>query len=194
MNCIHEKAPRTDRRAIRTHRAIQRAYRTLVVRHGVDKVTISAVAREADIDRKTFYLHYASLDEVTEERRSAMIERIVGSLVEDKGPDRVNVNLRAVATELASILQEDPEFFRCVLGKISVDSLVEALYGPVRSAIVENSPETVAADQLGADYLIRFMLSGTIAVALQWFLADSDTPIDEIADHIQAITNRIHLT
>lgn len=194
MGRHEEGSRRKDRRAVRTHRAIQDAYRTLVVRDGLDNVTISAVAREADIDRKTFYLHYASLDEVAEERRSAMIERIVGTLVEGNGPDGVNVNLRAVATELASILQEDPEFFRCVLGKISVGSLVEALYSPVRSAIVENIPETVAADQLGADYLIRFMLSGTIAVALHWFLTDSDTPINEIADHIQAITNRIHLT
>lgn len=194
MGCNGEKGPRTDRRAVRTHRAIQNAYRTLVIRDGLDKVTITALANEADIDRKTFYLHYASLDEVAEERKSAMIERIVNTLVEGKGRDGIDVNLRAVATELADILQEDPEFFRCVLGKISVDSLVEALYDPVRNAIIENSPRAAAADLLGADYLIRFMLSGTIAVALQWFLADPDTPIDEIADHIQAITNRIHLT
>lgn len=190
MGCNEGKSLRTDRRAIRTHRAIQDAYRTLVIREGLDKVTISAVAREADIDRKTFYLHYSSLDKVAEERRQMMSDRIVRVLTANSEPDGINVNIRAIVVELANILQEDPEFFRCVLGKITIESLVEALCDPVCEAVLEKEPTTLAPDAERTNYLVRYFLAGSLAVALHWFLTDSDTPIDEIADRIQALTRR----
>lgn len=183
---------RKDRRAVRTHRAIQDAYRTLVVRDGLDKVTISAVAREADIDRKTFYLHYSSLDKVAEERKQMMVDRTVKVLTANSEPDGINVNIRAIVIELASILQEDPEFFRCVVGKITIESLVEALCDPVCEAILEKDATSLPPDRARTNYLVRFFLAGSLAVALHWFLTDSDTPIEEVADRIEAIAGSGH--
>lgn len=55
---------RPDRRVVRTRAAIDRAFRSLLARMPYDKITVSAVAREAGINRKTFYLHYLSIDEL----------------------------------------------------------------------------------------------------------------------------------
>ena len=56
-----------DRRVARTKAAVHAAVLKLVQERAFDKVTVAAVAREADIDRKTFYLHYASVDDVVDE-------------------------------------------------------------------------------------------------------------------------------
>ena len=50
-----------DRRVLRTKKAIQNAYLDLLKKKGTEKITISDIAREADIDRKTFYLHLSAL-------------------------------------------------------------------------------------------------------------------------------------
>ena len=49
----------TDRRVVRTRKAIREAFFKLMENQDYHKITIASVAREADIDRKTFYLHYS---------------------------------------------------------------------------------------------------------------------------------------
>ena len=56
-----------DRRVTRTKKSIQKAYLDLLQNKGTDKITISDIAREADIDRKTFYLHYNSTEDIIKE-------------------------------------------------------------------------------------------------------------------------------
>ena len=61
-------AQKTDRRIIRTKKAIDAALDKLLTEKDVSKITVSAIAREADIDRKTFYLHYSSIEELFSQR------------------------------------------------------------------------------------------------------------------------------
>lgn len=56
-----------DRRIIRTQRAIRNALFSLPTTTDYDKITITALADQAKIDRKTFYTHYASIDELFED-------------------------------------------------------------------------------------------------------------------------------
>ena len=193
MAASDENAPKLDRRVVRTRKAIQTAFRNLVVRQGAEKITVSALAREADIDRKTFYLHYASLDELAEEQGRLVVERITQVLVVGREPDGITVNLRTVVTELAAMFQEDPEFYRRVARELSVDSMVEALCEPVRQAIVESNPPAAELDQPGLDYLIRFFLAGTLSVFVHWFLTEPDMPIGAVVDHVQRTTGDSHL-
>lgn len=188
-----EAAPKLDRRVVRTRRAIQAAFRDLVVHEGAGKITVSAIARKADIDRKTFYLHYASLDELAEEQGRLVVDRITQVLVAGREPDGITVNLRTVVTELAAMFQEDPAFYRRVARELSVDSMVDTLCEPVRQAIVASNPPAAELDQPGLDYLIRFFLAGTLSGFVHWFLTEPDTPIDEVVDHIQRATGNSHL-
>ena len=47
------------------------------------KITVTALAREADIDRKTFYLHYDTVDAVADALLKQEAERIVEVLREE---------------------------------------------------------------------------------------------------------------
>lgn len=65
-----------DRRVARTDQAIKDAYFSLIRERGTTRITISEVARRADIDRKTFYLHYDSLKDVLDEYIEERISHI----------------------------------------------------------------------------------------------------------------------
>ena len=47
-----------DRRIIKTRRAINQAFADLILTNEIDDITITMITEEADIGRKTFYLHY----------------------------------------------------------------------------------------------------------------------------------------
>ena len=67
---------RPDRRHARTERRIREAFTELVMEKNVDKITIKELAERADIDRKTFYLHYSSVWDVLEEIQGEILEKV----------------------------------------------------------------------------------------------------------------------
>lgn len=69
-----------DKRIIRTRAAIQQAYFQLLVEKEDNKISISELARAAGIDRKTFYLHYNSKEDIIREFCDAQIDEMTASL------------------------------------------------------------------------------------------------------------------
>ena len=57
---------KTDRRTILTKTVIKDSLLELLAYSVYEKITVTAVCREAGITRATFYLHYQNLDEVKE--------------------------------------------------------------------------------------------------------------------------------
>lgn len=51
------KERKTDRRVEKTKQAMRHAFVELLKRKPYNAITISELTREADIDRRTFYLH-----------------------------------------------------------------------------------------------------------------------------------------
>ena len=58
---------RKDKRVARTEKAIREAFFKLLGDVDYEKISVSALAREAGVDRKTFYLHYKSIDALADE-------------------------------------------------------------------------------------------------------------------------------
>ena len=51
-----------DLRVVRTRKAIKRAFEEIASETGLEKMTVKALAERAGINRKTFYLHYETLE------------------------------------------------------------------------------------------------------------------------------------
>lgn len=177
---------KVDRRVAKTRRAIHEALCRLIAEEGVGKVTVSAIAREADIDRKTFYSHFSSIDDLIEQEAEGIVGRIVETVFKADGPSerRAGIRLKPMLVELASIVEQDPEMYCSLMRSLSVDQMVDALYGPVLQA-ASKDPVLAAADSDVLGFIVRFYLSGALAVFVQWLEAGGKTPIAVLADLVE---------
>lgn len=64
MNTAHNEH---SSRWMRTHHAIERAFVEMLSNHSPDDITVSSLTQHARIHRKTFYLHFTSIDDVYED-------------------------------------------------------------------------------------------------------------------------------
>ena len=104
MNERGAKGKRVDRSVLRTRKAIMNAFDKLVSTSEVGKITVSAIAREADIDRKTFYLHYKSIQDLTNKKTEAALEQVINAL-KTQGVGKTDIEqLHMALTEINSIL------------------------------------------------------------------------------------------
>ena len=67
--------PRDDPRAIRTRTAIRQAFEDLLAEKNADRIKVTDLAEKAGINRKTFYLHYETIE--------ALFEEIVRELMDE---------------------------------------------------------------------------------------------------------------
>lgn len=104
--------PCTDRRVRRTRYAIHSAFRALVARDGFRNITVSALAREANIDRKTFYLHYRGLDDLMAEEIRQIADQVAAALMPVSKGSAMAVNLRETLERVADLFLADREFLR----------------------------------------------------------------------------------
>lgn len=186
-----EKSPqKLDRRVAKTQKSIRDAFRTLIVRDGLNKVTVSALAREADIDRKTFYLHYSSIDNLIAKEAAILVERIAHAMVETDSAERkpFPLRLKSALTELANITAENPELYRCLFKSYSLTQMVDALIGPARKAAMETEQVFTTDNEEAVEFILRFCLSGALSVFIHWFMQDSDTPIETVVDIVEQAT------
>ena len=180
--------PCIDRRVRRTRYAIHSAFRALVARDGFRNITVSALAREANIDRKTFYLHYRGLDDLMAEEIRQIADQVAAALMPVSKGSAMAVNLRETLERVADLFLADREFFRSVFAEAPLDRVVEALVPAIRSRVIAQGVLPAFRDTAALDNLIRFYVGGVGAVFFHWFLGeDGGRDIDGMVDDVRRL-------
>ncbi len=73
-----------DRRTRRTKRNIRNAFLSLIQKKGINEITITELSDLADIDRKTFYLHYSTVTDILLEIEDEVAAEVLLLLTEMK--------------------------------------------------------------------------------------------------------------
>ena len=76
-----EQIKKEDLRARKTREAIHNAFKEMICEMDYDQITIKELTQRAQINRKTFYLHYASLDDLLEEFQEEIADHFISRKV-----------------------------------------------------------------------------------------------------------------
>ncbi len=170
-----------DRRVIKTRTAIREALKSLVVAKGFKGVSISSIAREANIDRKTFYLHYESIDDLVESLIKEHLTEV--SEVITRLPSEANLKeaLSIFFTEISAIIMNNIDFYRYLSGNLSIDYVIKHLSEPLLEWILELNPSLSAIDEAILSYLLSFHIAGVVAMYDSW-LQSPESDAEGIAE------------
>lgn len=179
----------TDPRVVRTRKLISDAFLDLLDNNSLNKITVSAISAKAGINRKTFYLHFSSVEDLVEYEACCLADRIIRATqkteLETGAPD-----LRTIFVELTALTAERPQMYRRILNEIPLNKLVDLLANPMCERILYEAPELSAQDARSIRYLLRYYVAGTLATFMQ-YVAEDDTPssseIIEILDAADAL-------
>ena len=89
--------PRLDRRIVRSRNAILSAFERLLMEKPLADITVSAIAREANVDRKTFYVHFGTVDGLLDAIAVDVVEMIVDSVEKTLASMDGDTNERALS-------------------------------------------------------------------------------------------------
>ncbi|MBR5497188.1 MAG: TetR family transcriptional regulator [Clostridia bacterium] len=169
-----------DRRQIKTKKAIIRAFFELTKDKDMSKITITELAKKADIDRKTFYLHFNSVAAIYNELGLKLVDILKESIINSGMADDYNaiyglfMTINEILTGKLDVIKdiakknEFTEFVFCIKD-VFCDELLKA-------SGIQNTP-----DEAKYRLMIEFMASGTVSMYLSWLKGDVDISMDELA-------------
>lgn len=175
-----------DRRVTRTKKAIQKAYLDLLQNKGTDKITISDIAREADIDRKTFYLHYDSTEDIIKEYAEEKTRELLLRLTV-KSFFSLSFDRKIFAREVNSMLAEHLEFCRMIARNDSLGFF----WNEVQNVAVDILSEIYARHSRLPESDLRiqvsFFVAGAMYVYQRWLRDEIPCSMEELGDKVSQI-------
>ena len=176
---------RPDRRVLRTRKAIMNAFDKLISSGSAEKITVSAIARTADIDRKTFYLHYKSVDDLANQKASDIIERIVLTLKAEGAGKTHLERVHLALAELNAIVTSNIPLYTNVASSLSTDEVLEHLTRAAEPALANAGFNAEITKNRQLYMSMQFFVAGSIYLYCCWLKSDRTTPIESVSNGIE---------
>ena len=175
-----------DLRIIRTRDAIRKAFTKMMLKKDYKEITIKDLAKTANINRKTFYLHYNSLDDLLEEIQQEIADEFVNRIAAFKGQ-----------ADLAKLTRE---FFLYSLEgdglnqHINCDESCRFVSNKIMKKIMDKSTQytNIEEDKYRQNIINAFLTTTSMEIFRQWVADGKKIPLEEIiAFTVQLLTKGV---
>ena len=174
---------KTDRRIIKTKRAIYNAFAQLLNQRDIDDITICDIADLADINRKTFYNYYSGIYALLDEIEDSIIQTYEAALGEIDFKESLK-NPYIVFERLTEIINHDLEFYGYLISIKSNSNLItkinNLLKEKTRKALITQLPDI----ENKADIILDFIFAGMLSVYQSWFMSEQKESIESVSETI----------
>lgn len=164
--------------AIRSRRMLQRALVELLQEKELDKITVTDIVTRADINRGTFYAHYADisgvLDSIMENVCQTIREALEKQPLWAKAPDA-----RIVLQHLQRMLESDPEFYRNAIRTNVSNIVLEKLREFFIEQMMQRESGYAVRNHEQYVFTVRFGSGGVITLYKDWFSGNLPFSLDE---------------
>ncbi|WP_312280986.1 TetR/AcrR family transcriptional regulator [Oscillibacter sp.] len=156
-----------DRRIVKTKAAIREAFFSIMKENSSAKITVTEIANRANIDRKTFYLHYDSPEALMDEFYKGLIHDFLLILEKSDFFDR-SFDVLALFQSLNVLVQRDIELYRHIANMPSYAFFWEEIKNIIKSVAIETMSDGVDMPKDELELYAEFYVAGIIASYLIW--------------------------
>lgn len=185
MKNSKENSESLDRRCRKTKKAIKNALLTLLKEKNVSDISISELAENADINRKTFYNHYTDLDDVFHELEDDCLNHVF-SLLENGQLYKYIKDPYPFFEKLSAEFSSNADSYRLLIASgrnIEIEKKGKARLKSLLESIMVEDMKTASEKY---DFFINFITAGIISSYSEW-LIDSSIDLDVLTQHLYDI-------
>lgn len=156
-----------DRRQKKTRLAIEKALLELLQTKSIDMISISELSEKADINRKTFYNNYNSVEEVAQG-----IDRKVAAFIFDKLPKKITISneieIYNLLLEFTTSIEPHKDLLKQMARNSNSITITEHLKDQILPYI-EKSLSSYNIAPAVIPYINSYIVDGLSSIYYQWF-------------------------
>lgn len=171
---------KTDRRVIKTKHAIFKAFVELLNEKDVNQITITDIAKKANINLKTFYNYYSDAYEVMEEIENLTVEAFINNMGTVEFTNMADF-LTEIFIKFTETVNNDLQFFNLLFKTNNRSFLIVKIVEALKKYVQKRIEESNELDMRRFEVVSNFYLSGVLSVYMNWFMNNYDQSIEEIS-------------
>lgn len=179
-----------DNRVRYTKMVLQQALLKILQTKHIDKVTIKELCQEAKVNRGTFYLHYATPNDLLMEIEQQFIDE---NMVRFSPYFNEGYETSHLAGLFAGILK-NKELCRIIMGKNGNPRFIERIQQMIRPSVLDGwCLEFPKYKREDLDYIYDFVFTGSMRLILNWIEDDKGLSTAELANRLDRLGHYCHL-
>lgn len=168
-----------DVRVIKSKKAIRDALFSILASKPINKITIKEISETAGINRKTFYTHYDSIEDIITEMENELVVSI-DSYLKNCIIAEYGLNPYYFIQFINAIYSSNPEFCESLVSVHNYHFLAEKIKKVFKKQLI-NSIDIPDKDKQILDFKIEFYLSGVSSVYIEWIKQGKPCPFEELS-------------
>lgn len=177
---MDKKPEKKDRRIGKTQKSIRDAIMDLIEEKDVSLITVKELAERANINRKTFYMHYSNIDDIFDKIENELIEKFL--LILDKDDfSQVQFDEYSFFTSLNNVINEDFDFYQKLIRANSYNFLLIKVKKILKATIIENFHKKLNINEEVLNLYAEFTASGVMSMYIERFKMDSTLSLEDLA-------------
>lgn len=171
----------TDKRVIRTKKAIRTALFKLMESKEISSITISELTALANVNRRTFYTHYSNITDILDETESEIVEALQ-QLIDKFNTDNLMESTYIIFIELNRLITEEYGFYF----QLMKSDFRQVLISRMKTVLKASEDKIIGKFSVPAEekYVMplgSFINGGFLNLFLEWNKSNKDVPIEIVA-------------
>lgn len=173
----------TDTRVRYTKDMLKKALLKIMEHKHIDRITVKELCDEAEINRGTFYLHYATPNDVLMEIEDEIFAANWKKMKKyQKDPTQINYLQDVFRTTL-----ENRDIARIIMGQNGNARFMERIKKNIKKEVVDQwcieMPDLKKKD---LDYVFDYVFNGTMALIINW-MNDESISIEKLSNRLDRL-------
>ncbi|MDF3000622.1 MAG: hypothetical protein K0Q48_741 [Bacillota bacterium] len=183
---LDHKKEQMDKRCRKTRKAIKLALIKMMSEKELSDITITEIAEDADINRKTFYSHYRDLYDVLDEIENDLVGKIFQILDHADLLKSIH-NPYPLFHQITSEINEDIEFYSLLVQSKDYNNLMDKIKAILKERFLELCQNTVQMEKEILSFTIDFITSGLTSVYREWVRSDNRISLEQLTRSLSTL-------
>ena len=178
---------KVDRRVRKTKAQLREGLAHLMLQKSIKEITVKELVDKVDINRSTFYLHYADIYQMLQQIEEEALDNITHILENCPVDFSNNESTLEFVTKFFAILDSDKDLCRALLGPHGDMAFVEQIENLLAGTFLKHLPGTFPKNDSNLKYAYAFILNGCVGLIKTWL----SQPVQESPAHMAELTCRL---
>lgn len=172
---------KVDRRISKTRKSIKESFISLLSHKDISEITITELSEHADINRKTFYSHYSSVENILEAIGEELKDKLIAILPSKENMTK-ELDLPSLFKSLNTIIDEDFDFYQKIIFSDSHMYILEDLKSYLKDQLIKEYLEKFSLDKEIYLYYTEFLASGIVSMYIEWFKSSKTVKLEDLGE------------
>ena len=172
-----------NRRTLYSKKVMIDAFLMLLQEKPLNKITVTDICKEADINRGTFYSYYNDPFDLMRSIEEEMIEKMM-STITISGDE----SLQNMLNEIFNLILENKEFCKILFNEKNSSYVLSTLLNSAYEKKIEDiKKQFPMANETQLEYYFTYVTGGTIEIIRKWINDDMKIPAGEVIRILESL-------